>query len=131
MDEPKHVELPKETMYKFRGMYFSCNGKGHMKRDCTNKSFNHVKDFYCHGMGHNAIDCRKPKYDNDRRNSRMSRNTNPIDRTRSNERTSREGRSYEDRRQIMCYKCNNFGNINQNFHAPNDQQNPRSRTPVC
>ena len=72
-----------------------------MKRDCTNKSFNHVKDFYCHnchGMGHNAIDCRKPKYDNDRRNSRMSRITNSIDRRRSNERTSREGRSYEDRR---------------------------------
>ena len=84
-----------------------------MKRDCTNKSFNHVKDFYCHNchvMGHKAIDCRKPKYDNDRRNSRMSGNTNPADR-RSSERTSREGRPYEDRRQILCYKCNNFGHI--------------------
>ena len=52
-----------------------------MKRDCTNKSFNHVKEFYCHnchGMGHKEIYCRKPKYDNDRRNSRMSRNTNPT-----------------------------------------------------
>ena len=61
-----------------------------MKRDCTNKSFNHVKDFYCHNfhdIGHNAIDYRKPKYDNDRRHSRMSRNTNLVDR-----------RSYEDRR---------------------------------
>ena len=84
-----------------------------MKRDCINKSFNHVKDFYCHnchGMGHNAINCRKPKYDS-RRNSRMSRNTNPTGRRRSNERTSREERSYEDRRQIMCYKCNNLGHI--------------------
>ena len=48
-------------------------------------------------MGHKAIDCRKPKYDNDRRNSRMFRNNNPGDR-RSNEKTSKEGRSYEDRR---------------------------------
>ena len=105
-----------------------------MKRDYTNKSFNHVKDFYyhnCHGMGHKTIDCRKPKYDNDRRNSRMSRNTNPIDRRRSSERTSRQGRSYEDKRQIVCYKCNNLGHIAQNFHAPDDQQNPRSRAPVC
>ena len=75
-----------------------------MKRDCTNKSFNHVKDFYCHnchGMGHKEIACRKPKYDNDRRNGRMSKNTNPIDRRRSNERTLREGRPYEDRRQFV------------------------------
>ena len=63
--------------------------------------------------------------------SRMSRNTNPIDRRRSNERTSREGRPYKERRQIVCYKCNNFGHIAQNRHAPDDQQNPRSRTPVC
>ena len=100
-----------------------------MKRDCTNKSFNHVKGFYFHnfhGMGHNAIDCRKPKYDNDRRNSRMSRNTNLVDRRRSNERTLREGRYYEDRRQIMCYKCNHLGHIAQDCH----QQNPRSRAPV-
>ena len=66
-----------------------------MKRDCTNKSFNHVKDFYCHnfyGMGNSAIDCRKPKYDDDRRNIRMFRNTSLVDRRRSNERTSNEGR---------------------------------------
>lgn len=30
----------------------------------------------------------------------------------------------------MLYKCNNFGHIDQNFHAPVDQQNPRSRTLV-
>ena len=72
-----------------------------MKRDCTNNSFNHVKDFYCHnchGMGHNTIDCQKPMYDNDIRNRRMSRYTNPIDRRRSNERTSKEGRYNEDKR---------------------------------
>ena len=104
-----------------------------MKRDCTNMSFNHVKDSYshnCHGMGHKEIDCRKPKYDNYRRNSRMSRNTTPTDK-RSNERTSKEEIPYEDRRQIVCYKCNNLGHIVQNFHAPNDQQNPRSRALVC
>ena len=108
------MESPKETRYELRGKYFSCNEIGHMKRDCTNKWFNHVTDFYCHnchGMGHRAIDYRKPKYDNDRRNSRMSRNINPIDRRRSNERMSSEWWPYEDRRQIMCYKCNNFGHI--------------------
>ena len=83
-----------------------------MKKYCTNNSSNHVTDFYCHnchGMSHNAIDCRKPKYDNDRRNSRMSRYTKPGYRKRS----------YEDRRQIMCYKCNNLGHIAQNCHVPN------------
>ena len=107
MDEPKHVEIPKETRYEFKGTCFLCNEIGHMKRDCTNKSFNHVKEFYCHnchGMGHNEIDSRKPKYDNDRRNSRMSRYTNPIDRRRSNERTLTKGRYYEEKRQIVYYK---------------------------
>ena len=105
-----------------------------MKKDCTNKSFNHVKDFYCpnyHDMGHNAIDCRKPKYNNDRRHSRMSRNTNHIDRRRSNVKRSIEGRFYEERRQIVCYKCNNFGYEAQNCHATDDQKNPRSITLVC
>ena len=96
MDEPKQVETPKATKYEFRVKCFL--EIGHMKRDCTNKSFNHVTNFYyhnCHGMGHKAIDYRKPKYDNDRRNSRISRNTNLVDRRRSNERTLREGRPYE------------------------------------
>ena len=122
LDEPKQVESPKETKYEFRGKCFSCNEIGHMKRDCKNKSFNHVKDFNCHnchGIGHKAIYCRKTKYDNDRRNSRMSRNTNPADRRRSNERTSR--RSYEDRRQIVYYKCNNLGHIARSCHALDDQ----------
>ena len=46
LDEPKHVETPKETRYEFRGKCFLCNKIGHIKRDCTNKSFNHVKNFY-------------------------------------------------------------------------------------
>ena len=69
---------------------FSCNEIGAMKRDFKNWSFNHVTTFYCHNchdIGHRVIDCRKPKYENDRRNSRMSRNTNPTKRRRSNERT--------------------------------------------
>ena len=117
MDEPKQVESPKEIGYEFRGKFFSCNEIGHMKRDCTNNSFNHVMKFYCHnchGIGHNTIDCRKPKYDNDRRHRRMSRNTNLVDRRRSNQRTSREGRPYEEKRKIVCYKSNNFGHIAHN-----------------
>ena len=58
-----------------------------MKRNCTNKSFNHVTNFYCdncHGTGHKEIDCKKPKYGHDKRSSRMFRNTNPINRKRSN-----------------------------------------------
>ena len=82
-------------------------------------------------MGHKAIDCKKPKYDNAKRNSRMSRSTNPIDTRISNERTLREGRPYEDRRHIICYKCNIFGHIAWNCHAPDDQHNPRSRALVC
>ena len=31
----------------------------------------------------------------------------------------------------MCYKCNNLGHIAWNFHPLNDQQNPRSRAPIC
>ena len=117
------MESLKETRYEFRGKCFSCSEIDHMKRDCKNKSLNHVKDIYCHnchGMGHKAIDCRKPKYDNDRRNSRMFRNTNPTNRRRSNERTSRAGRPCEERRQIVCYKCNNFEHIDENYHAPDD-----------
>ena len=56
LDEPKQVESPKETRYEFRAKCFSCNEIGHMKRDCTNKSFNNVIDFNCHGMGHKAIE---------------------------------------------------------------------------
>ena len=68
--------------------------------DPTN-TLNHIKNFYCHnchGIGHTVIDCRKPKYDNDKRNSRMSKNTNPVDRRWSNERISRERRPYEERK---------------------------------
>ena len=84
---------------------FLCNEIGHIKRDCTNKLFDHVKDFYFHnfhGMGDNEIDCRKLKYDNYRRNNRMSRYTNPVDRRRSNERTSREIRYYDDRDRLCA-----------------------------
>ena len=100
LDELKQLKTPKTNTYEIRGKCFLCNEIGHIKKDCTDKTFNHVKDFYCHNchsMGHNAIDFRKPKYDNDRRNSRMTRNTNLEDRRRSNERTPREGRPYEER----------------------------------
>ena len=31
----------------------------------------------------------------------------------------------------MCYKCNNLGHIAWKSHALDDQQNPRSKAPVC
>ena len=49
LDEPKQVEYPKEARYEFRGKCFSCNEIGHMKRDFTNNSFNHVKDLSWYG----------------------------------------------------------------------------------
>ena len=55
LDEPKYVETPNEIRYEFRGKCFLCNEIHHITRDCTNKLFNHVKDFYCHNyhvMGH-------------------------------------------------------------------------------
>ena len=44
-----------------------------------------------------------------------------LETLRSNERTLREGRAYEDIREIVCYKCNNFGHIAWNCQAPDDQ----------
>ena len=116
-----------------------------MKRDYIDKSFKHVKIFYLynfHGIGHKVNDYRKPKFDNDNRNSRMLRSTNPIgnnERRRSSKRNFREtrpnngDRSNEGRNQIMCYKCNNFGHIVRNFRAPLNQieSNMRNRALVC
>ena len=71
----------KETRYVFRGKCYSCNEVGHMKRDCKNKSFKHVTNFYCyncHGLGHKVVNYEKPKFDNTNVNSRMFRNTNPV-----------------------------------------------------
>ena len=124
MDEPKQVESPKEARYEFRGNFFSCNEIGYMKKNCKSKSFNHVINFYfhnVHGMGHKEIDCKKPKYDNDRRNGRMFENTNLADRRRFNIRTSRERRPFDERKEIMCYKCKNFGHIAQNYQTLIDQ----------
>ena len=45
LNKAKQVETPKETRYEFRGKFFLSNRIGHMKRDCANKSFNHVKEF--------------------------------------------------------------------------------------
>ena len=98
LDEPKQVESTKETRYELSGKYFSCNEIGHMKRDCTNKSFNHVMNFYFYWLSHKEIDCKKPKYDNNKRNSGMYGNIKLADRRRSNERTSRERRPYEERK---------------------------------
>ena len=65
---------------------------GHMKRDCTSKSFKPITNFYyynCHGFGHKIVDCKKPKFDSNNRNSRMFRDTNPS----SNERRRSSRRS--------------------------------------
>ena len=52
-----------------------------MKRDCTGKPFKPITNFYCyncHGYGHKEVECKKPKFDGNNANSRMSRNTNPV-----------------------------------------------------
>jgi hypothetical protein len=86
--------------YEFKGIFFTCNEVGHMKRDCKGKAFKHVKDFYCynyHCIGHKAVDCRN----NNNRKSRMFRGTIPIgsnERRISSERTSIERRSNDGER---------------------------------
>lgn len=107
--DPKQDDPPKETRYVFRGKGFSCNEFGHMKRDCKNNSIKHVIDFYCynfHGNGHKAIDCKKPKFNNNDRNSRIS--TNLAD----------NGRSNGERKKIICYRCNKLGHIARNCRTP-------------
>ena len=64
-----------------RGRCFICNEVGHMKRDCTGKSFKPISIFYyytCHGYGHKALDSKKSKFHSNNANSRMFRSTNPI-----------------------------------------------------
>ena len=81
VDKPKQDELPKEVRHEFRGRCFICNKVGHMKRDCTGKSFKPITNFYCyncHGYGHKVVECKKPKFDGNNGNSRMFRNTNPT-----------------------------------------------------
>ena len=90
-----------------------------MKRDFIGKSFKPISKFYCHnchGYGHNAVDCKKPKFDSDNANSRVFRDTNPMGRRkRSHSNDSGE------RRQIVCYKCNNLGHITRNCRAHDNQ----------
>lgn len=85
------------------------------------KSFKHISNFYCHnchGYGHYAVDCKKPKFDNNNNNtnSRMFKNTNNAgNRRRSHNNESRE------RRQIICYRCNNIGHIVRNCRTLDNQ----------
>lgn len=76
---------------------------------CKGKSFKPISNFYCHychGYGHYVAYFKKPKFDNDSANSRIFRNTNHV----GNRRRSHKNESGE-RRQIVCYKCNNLGHI--------------------
>ena len=100
--------------YEFKGICYACNEIGHVKRDCIGKSFKPITDFFCyncHGFGHKVVNCEKFIFDNSNSNSRMFRGTNPTGR-RSSEGTKRM------RRNIVCYKCNNFGLIARNHKSP-------------
>lgn len=81
VDKAKKDEPPKEVRHELRGRCFICNEVGHIKRDCTSKSFKPITNLYCyrcHGYGHKVVNCKKPKFDSDNENSRMFRKTNPI-----------------------------------------------------
>ena len=95
--QPKKDDSPKEVRHEFKGRCFICNEFGHMKRDCTSKSFKPITNFYCyncHGYGHKEVDCKKNKFDNNNENSRMFRDTNPV----GNERRRLPRRSNEGER---------------------------------
>ena len=83
------------------------------------KSFKPISNFYCHnchGYGHNVVDCKKPKFDNDNENSRMFRDINPTGNRRKRSHNNDSG----ERRQIVCYRCNNLGHITRNCRAPDN-----------
>ena len=64
---------------------------------------------------------------NRNQNNRMFRNTNHA----SSIRRSHNNESGE-RRQIICYICNNLGHIARNCRAPNNKYNEKIRNvPVC
>ena len=59
VDKSKQDEPPKEARNEFKGRCFICNEVGHMKRDCTGKSFKPITNFYCynwHGYGHKIVE---------------------------------------------------------------------------
>ena len=98
---------------------FTCDEPRHIKDDCKGKSCKPISNIYCHnshGYGHNAVDCKKPKFENDNKNSRIFRNTNPAGNRRKISHSNDSG----ERRQIVCYRCNNLGHIARNYRTDNN-----------
>ena len=92
---------------------FTCDEPRHIEDDCKGKSFKPISKFYyhnCHGYGHNAIDCKKPRFDNDNLDSRMFSDTKPT----GNKRKISHNNDSRERRQIICFRCNNLGHIARN-----------------
>ena len=110
---------------------FTCDEVENTKNDCIGNSFKPISKFYCHnchGYGHNVVDCKKPKFDNNNTNSRMFRNTKHA----KNKRRFHNNESGE-RRQIVCYRCNNLGHIARNCKALDNQCDGEQRrnVPIC
>ena len=103
-----------------------------MKRDYIGKSFKPITNFYCyncHGYGHKVVDCQKPKFDINNGNSRIFSNTVPIGNEieRSQSRTNDGKRPNCERKQIVCYKCNNPRHIARNYRALENQNGTNQR----
>lgn len=122
VNKPKQYEPSKEVKHELKGRCFICNKFGHMKRDFIGKSFKTITNLYCYNCcdyGHKEVDCKKPKFDSNNANSRMFRNTNPLDngRGRSQRRFNDGARYNGERKHVVCYKCNNPRHIARNCKA--------------
>ena len=82
-----------------------------------------------------TVECKKPKFDGNNANSRMSKNTNPIgiERGRLQNKSNDGETSNGEKDQFVCYKCNNLGHIARNCRAPESQNgsNQRRNALVC
>lgn len=117
-EESKQEESSKGMQREFKGRCFACNTIGHMKRDCTSKKFKPLNGhcYNCHSFGHRANECRRPKvivnnYD------RMIGNTNNADKKSIEE--------MNQRKVVVCFRCNKVGHIARNCRSQINQQGQR------